>query len=171
MSASLLIQHGRTHRFVIAPIWIVLLLVATGCGVRSSADNAAATPAASATSQAAFDPNALFFPQQAAVEGDRAVMEALTVGMLLVDNSCLRLMQPGQPSYLIVWPPDVTLDLTQDFIQVRTKTGRLVAQVGSMVQMSGGVVDSVANQALSQPLPAECPGPYWIVGDEIGSPK
>lgn len=168
------VRHHHTTWFVVALICIVLLLGTTGCGVGGSANGTAAAPGTPASSEAASDTPELFFPQQAAVNGDRVVMEALTVGMLEVVDSCIRLVHQNHPSYLVVWPPDVTLDTTQEFIQVRTKTGQLVAQVGSLVQMSGGVVDTVAQveakQALSQPLPAECPGPYWIVGDQVGSP-
>lgn len=168
------VRYHHTTRFVVALICVLLLLGTTGCGAQGAANGTAAAPATPASSEAASDTQALFFPQQAAVDGDRVVMEALTIGMLEVVDSCIRLVHQNHPSYLVVWPPDVTLDTTQEFIQVRTKTGQLVAQVGSLVQMSGGVVDTVAQveakQALSQPLPAECPGPYWVVGDQIGSP-
>lgn len=75
----------------------------------------------------------------------------------------------GGASYLIVWPPDVTLSVTREAIQVRDQAGQVVARVGDEVQLGGGELSlqSPIVQELHEPLPSGCPGPYWLASGII----
>jgi hypothetical protein len=57
---------------------------------------------------------------------------------------------------------------------VRVVTGAItgnrkevVLHIGEMVRLSGGETENLDEQ-LRQALPANCPGPYWVVGFEVG---
>lgn len=111
----------------------------------------------------------VFFPKQKETEGERAVMDALLTGDLVEANGCLRVnASESGNSYLLIWPPDFSRTTENGMIQVRDGSGQVVVQVGDKVRISGGEVPTEAAQEFSdQPLPHDCPEPYWIVGDEI----
>jgi hypothetical protein len=107
----------------------------------------------------------VFFPQLLPANGERAYPEALIEGTLIIDNDCLRVQaREGDTSYLIIWPPHVVLNITNDTIQVTDQESRAVAQVGEAVQLGGGEIfpEAPMVQELREPLPATCSGPYWI---------
>lgn len=111
----------------------------------------------------------VFFPKQKETEGERAVMDALLTGELVEVNGCLRVnaLETGS-SFLLIWPPHFTRTTESGITQVRNESGKVIIRVGEKVRISGGEVPSEFIQELSdQPLPRECPEPYWIVGDEI----
>lgn len=140
-------------------MWLVLIAVSlavTACG--------------DAPTTAAVPNRAIFFPQQRAVQGEREVMEADLIGELVVVEGCLRVnSRYSDTSYLLVWPPDFTLNTENDAIQILNGAGQIVARVGDEVRISGGEIRSVEflDERVRQKLPAGCPGPYWIVGDEV----
>jgi len=142
------------------PALIAVSLAAAACGDRSTtASTSAPAPA-------------IFFPQQKAVDGERVSMEALLAGKLALVEGCLYVheSQTGV-SYLLVWPPDSRLNVQDGAIQILDGAGQVVARVGDEIHVSGGEVASFEhlNEYLRQTLPDDCPGPYWIVGEEIRS--
>ena len=121
--------------------------------------------------EGAASKTSVFFPKQAPVVGPREVMLALFEGQLVVVDRCLRVNDSGSSiSYLLVWPPEYTVRGGADPIQVLDGAGQVVARVGEQVRVSGGEIESVRylDEQVRQTLPADCAGPYWIVGDEVG---
>ena len=107
----------------------------------------------------------VFFPQLLPANGERAYPEALIEGTLIIANDCLRVQAPeGDTSYLIIWPPHVALNITNNMIQLTDQESQAVVQVGDAVQLGGGEISPETEmvQELREPLPAACPGPYWI---------
>lgn len=95
------------------------------------------------------------------------------IGELVEVEPCIRVNdRDSDTSYLLVWPPDVTATTENDTVRVVTGaiTGNrkeVVLHVGEMVRLSGGETENLDEQ-LRQALPANCPGPYWVVGIEVG---
>ena len=136
----------QTQAFVI----IIILLIITACS-----DNPTNTPSPTP-----------FFPQQR--DEPNGSMEALLVGELVLVDGCLRVNDSSGNSYLLVWPQGFSLRTEGNVIQVVDSTGRSVAQVGDNLEVGGGEVPAGwAGELSAQPLPSGCPGPYWIVGEQI----
>ncbi len=103
-------------------------------------------------------------------------MEAELIGDLVLVNGCLRVNSIyGDGSVLPIWPPEFTLKAekratvaAQDEIQVLDGAGQVVARAGQEVYMGGGggSATSLADCVRGQ-LPADCTGPYWIVGEGV----
>ena len=161
----------------------MLLLLLGGCGQLAATD---ATSSGTGTLQPAEQTSAaaevamplesvtdVSFPKQASVDGPRVVMEAFVVGPLSEEDRCLRVRdRNGETSYLIVWPPGVQLRRTGDGLALINDAEQVLVQVGETIRISGGALPTAteveSRQPLSQPLPSSCPGPYWVVGEEIG---
>lgn len=99
-------------------------------------------------------------------------MEALLFGQLSEVDGCLRVQDSnGVTSYLIIWPPAVKLRITRESIAILNDADAVIMQVGDIIRLSGGTLETVAQlesrQLLSQPIPAHCAGPYWVVGEEM----
>ena len=100
-------------------------------------------------------------------------MSALLVGRLVVDERCLRVIhQYGDgtsTSYLPIWPAGVSLYQADTLIEIHTAQGQIVARVGEPISLGGGEVPADALpeviEPVIQPVPADCPGPYWVVAD------
>ena len=109
----------------------------------------------------------IFFPQQPPVKGERVVDEALLIGELILVDGCLRVTSQGGTSYLLVWPPDVTLRTENNRIEILNQAGHVVARVGDVIQVGGGEIGATpaSDERVPQHLPPACPGPYWLVGD------
>src|SRR5258706_5805800 len=134
-------------------IWItVLLIFATGCSKNIGVTH---TPT-------------LFFPQQK--ETPNAIMDALLVGKLMLVNDCLRVNDENNNSFLPIWPQGFSARLNDGIIEVVDENDQLIAQVDDNLRIGGGEMpgQSIKGYTL-QPLPDNCPGPYWIVGDKITS--
>jgi hypothetical protein len=95
------------------------------------------------------------------------------VGELDKVDSCIRVNdRDSDASYLLVWPPDIAVTTEKDSIRVVTgvTTGNrkeVVLRIGETIRLSGGETDSLDEQ-LKQTVPENCPGPYWVVGTEVG---
>jgi hypothetical protein len=109
------------------------------------------------------------FPRQEPVEGVRVVMEAELIGELVLVNGCLRVKSIyDDRSVLPVWPPEFTLRAENDALQVLDGAGQVVARVGQEVYMGGGGGSATSlAECVRQQLPADCTGPYWIVGEGV----
>lgn len=96
-------------------------------------------------------------------------MESVLSGELLLDNDCLRI-NDGYSNYLIIWPPGFSMRTEGEEIQVIDSNGKVVARVGDNIYVSGGEFpgekarEYIEESIVGKPLPAGCPGPYWIVG-------
>lgn len=114
----------------------------------------------------------IFFPQQEPVEGERETMSAETFGTLVVIDGCIRVNHDeSDTSWLLIWPPDFTLDTANDPIQILDEAGNVVVRVGDKVRVGGGEVLSPTffDEKMKQQLPPNCLAPYWIVGDKVSS--
>ncbi len=110
----------------------------------------------------------IHFPQLKPATGERAFPEALLEGTLRLDGRCLR-AEGGDQSYLVLWPPHVRLDRGGGSPRLVDEKSRVNAEVGGTVRLSGGEVEAAAAvlRELSEPLPTDCPGPYWLAGSLI----
>ena len=102
-------------------------------------------------------------------------MESLGGGKLELDNGCLRM-----DKYLLIWPHGFSLRTEGEEILVIDDGGQVVARVGDKITVGGGeITDSSFNvpgktakefieeSIIGQPLPDDCTGPYWIVGETV----
>ena len=104
------------------------------------------------------------FPQQR--EG-LDVLEALLEGQLVLEDGCLRATSVNGTDYLLIWPHGY--ELTVDGQEIRIRDGSGVSlSVGEEVRIGGGTRKLAHVRTLvEQPLPDDCPGPYWIVGEVL----
>ena len=96
-----------------------------------------------------------------------AFMEALLVGKLIVKDGCLRVSaSEGDRGHLIIWQPDYFLNSNEGVIEILDRNGEVVARVGEEIRMGGGEVALTENlkRQLREPLPEQCEGPYWLMG-------
>ncbi len=104
----------------------------------------------------------VFFPRQL---GGTSTDAALLKGKLVLDDQgCIRVNSDA--GYLLLWPEDFSVRGTGSSVQILDGQERVVARIGDQVEMSGGAVDTHEwpHSKAVQDLPAECKGPYWMVG-------
>jgi len=97
-------------------------------------------------------------------------MEALLVGKLIVKDGCLRVSASDRDrGHLIIWQPDYFLNSNEGVIEILDRRGEAVAHVGEEIRIGGGEVALTANlkQQLHEPLPEQCEGPYWLMGQLV----
>ena len=93
-------------------------------------------------------------------------------GELVSENGCLRIMVTyDDASRLLIWPQ--TADMAADGQGVRITDESGVSSsfsVGDKLRVSGGEtkIDHV-QKIVVQPIPSNCPGPYWLVGLEVAA--
>jgi|LGVE01.1.fsa_nt_gb hypothetical protein len=150
-------QKLKILKVAIIGIGIIVSILVTGCVEKPSQNGGSDNTSSSAP----------FFP----VQNDpnpNCYMTALLVGELVIEDCCLRVGDD-----LLVWPHGFSLSIECEVIQVIDDTGQPIARVGEKVKVSGGEVGTSELPGgylseLSAKLPSDrCPGPYWIVGDEI----
>jgi hypothetical protein len=96
------------------------------------------------------------------------------IGKLVTVDGCLRVNErDSSTSYLLVWPPEYTekVSIEKDTVQIIDRGKTVVWHIGEMVHLGGGEIPSIEylDERLRQKLPANCPGPYWVVGDVTSS--
>jgi hypothetical protein len=97
-------------------------------------------------------------------------------GKLVEVDGCLRVNdRDSDTSYLLVWPADLAVAVKNDTVQIviGTVTGNrkeVTLHIGEMVRLSGGETRQL-DERLKPTVPERCPGPYWVVGNEISSLK
>lgn len=98
-----------------------------------------------------------------------AFMEALSEGELVVKDDCLYVMgRDGRVGSLIIWQPDYFLNDNAGTIEVLDRQGEVVARVGETIRLGGGEVPLRSfEQYLREPLPSQCSGPYWLMGEVV----
>jgi len=111
------------------------------------------------------------FPRQKHSIGS---MEALMEGELVLENGCLRVKvsnvyaSDDEPSVLIIWDLRFSTRTEERVVQlIDTLTGNVLASVGDFVSMGGGFISPPTYLGLVDPVPEECPGPYWLVGEFV----
>jgi len=102
------------------------------------------------------------FPQLKMRSG--AFMEALLTGELVLEDCYLRI-----DGTLIIWQPDYFVNNNDGTIEILDRNGEVVARVGEEVCMGGGEITSIEhiNKLLKEPLPQDCEGPYWLMGEIV----
>ncbi|GAJ24513.1 unnamed protein product, partial [marine sediment metagenome] len=70
---------------------------------------------------------------------------------------------------LIIWQPDYFVNNNDGTIEILDRNGEVVARVGEEVCMGGGEITSIEhiNKLLKEPLPQDCEGPYWLMGEIV----
>jgi hypothetical protein len=104
----------------------------------------------------------LFMPQLKL--RDVAFMEALLIGELVVEDGCLRVRGDNE-NYLVIWQADYFLTNNKGTVKILDETGAAAARVGKMVYLGGGEQSAVDNAELRQPIPEQCSGSYWRMGE------
>ena len=100
-------------------------------------------------------------------------MTAVLIGELIVSDGCLRVNDVNSgTSFLLVWPRGQhTVSVEGDTVRIvdRVEGKTVVWHIGEIVCLGGGGGKSIEHldERLRPELPlsANCPGPYWIVGD------
>lgn len=106
-----------------------------------------------------------FFPQ--AINTPTVYLEALFTGELILDNGCLRVKDTDGNSVLLIWHPGFSTRMDQGNVQIVDSTGQVAASVGDFVAVGGGFDSNPTWIGLAEPLPNDCLGPYWLVGEAI----
>ena len=102
------------------------------------------------------------FPQ---MREDGDIMEALHVGELVLDNGCLRSRNIDGTDYLLIWPQRFELTVDGQDIRISDDSG-VSLSVGQEIGFGGGEMPlDHLHTLVEQPVPNDCPGPYWIVGE------
>ena len=95
-------------------------------------------------------------------------MTAQTNGELVLTDGCFRLQRAEPDSgYLLIWPRGFGARLENGRYQVLDDEGYVVAQVGDFLHLSGGEIPSDMASGFAEALPAQCPGPHWVVGLQV----
>ena len=110
----------------------------------------------------------IFLPKQPPTASS---MAALMEGELIEVDGCLRITDGYyEAGFLIIWPYDVDIQVTESDIELLNGAGQVVARTGEPLRLGGGAMESPVAQAnfdkLIPGLPlAGCPGPYWVAGE------
>jgi hypothetical protein len=112
----------------------------------------------------------IYFPRQKKTEGERAVMEALVRGTLVLVDNCIRLQYQADEvdiDYLLIWPPDFYISNENGAVNILDENKNIVASIGDKVKMGGGEIHllSLLDKFIQEQVPPQCPGLYWIVGE------
>jgi hypothetical protein len=109
------------------------------------------------------------FPRQKHTVGG---LEALMTGELVLENGCLRVKVSSsyaptdETSVLIIWDLRFSTRTEDGVVQlIDSQTENVLAKVGDVVQMGGGYVPTPTYLGLVNPLPDDCPGPYWLISE------
>jgi len=109
------------------------------------------------------------FPRQKPVEGMRTSMLAQLIGTLWLDaeRGCLYIRSLYDDRELLpIWPPEFTLQVDGDLVQVLDGQGEVAVDVEQEVYLGGGYV-SVTDEWILQQIPDACRGEYFVVGNEV----
>ncbi len=95
-----------------------------------------------------------------------AAMEGLIRGELVLEGRCLRLVDPGSESYLLIWPSWARL-VSDPRVAVVDGSGNVLVRVGERIAAGGGEPGSLSSDDVTPPPPLACEGPYWAVGSTL----
>jgi hypothetical protein len=91
-------------------------------------------------------------------------------GTLAVENGSLRVARNDATGIttLPIWPSGYSYRVKNGKVEVLDDEGVIVARTSDRVSIGGGEAEaSSLDQSIAQPLPGDCPGPYWLVGGVI----
>ena len=136
-----------TRSTVIWMVFTTMLLAMTAC-------NTAPTPTPSPTPQ---------------VRIIATRYTALLVGELVMTDGCLRVnsILHSDASYLLVWAPEQQVSVEKDTVRIvdHLEGKTVVWHIGEIVRLGGaGGEFKHLDERQRAELPANCPGPYWLVG-------
>lgn len=107
------------------------------------------------------------FPQK--IKPPSVYIDILIDGNLVLDNGCLRVSRVSGDSFLLIWDSRFSTRTEQGIVQViDSSTSEVLVSVGDFVEVGdGGDFTHPTWMWLKQPIPDECPGPYYLVGESI----
>ncbi len=163
-------KPGRGQRFAWAAVIPIAVSVLIGCTAIPPPTAIRPTPPPSTTpprprASASLAADAPFFPQQLPPD-PMAAMEGLIRGELVLEGRCLRLVESGSESYLLLWPSHVRL-VTDPRVAVVDGSGNVLVRVGERIAAGGGEPGSLSSDDVTPPPPLPCEGPYWAVGSTL----
>ena len=109
--------------------------------------------------------DSIYFPQLKIRSS--SFMEALLIGTLEVEKSCLLVKQEEDDQRMvIVWQTDYFLNDNEGKIEMLDRDGNVVARVGETLYLGGGEIGGIEADKLQAPMPQECPSsPLWLMGE------
>ena len=124
-----------------------------GCGTLRPTENTATE-----------DTTGPHFPKQH--DGVNVILEADLVGDLVLENRCLRVTSVNGTNFMLIWPAGSQLTTDgRGALQVLDNWGTSLL-VGQEIRIGGGVLSGVRLRSwVEEPIPPDCPGPYWAVGE------
>ncbi|MBI5839478.1 MAG: hypothetical protein HZB19_05195 [Chloroflexi bacterium] len=137
--------------------FIIVCIMITAC-----ANQVTSAPATTPTSRSSLVTS---FPQ--IINTPPAYLEARFTGELVLNNGCLRVKDSDGFSVLLIWRPGFSTRTEQGVVQIVDSTGQVTASVGDFVEVGGGFDSNPTSYGLAEPLPKDCPGSYWLVGEWI----
>ncbi|MBI5841031.1 MAG: hypothetical protein HZB19_13115 [Chloroflexi bacterium] len=142
------------------PTLIILCIMITAC-----ANQVTSAPVSTSTSAPSLGAH---FPQK--INTPIAYLDTpLIEGELVLDNGCLRVsgvknLLAGD-NFLLIWDTRFSTTTEQGVVQVvDSNTGEVLVSVGDYVAIGDG---GDTTYPTKKPIPDECPGPYWVVGELI----
>ena len=92
-------------------------------------------------------------------------------GTLIEEDGCVRVKDDRGKEFTLVWPPDLRLIKEGNLIRIESGLvsglyNERIFHIGDMVELAGGFVGQPDEQ-LMDTIPANCPGPYWVVGSNL----
>lgn len=100
-------------------------------------------------------------------------LDTFVTGKLAFEHGCLRISEvsglKAGDNLLLIWDPRFTNRMDQGVVRViNVSTGDVLASAGDFVEVGlGGSLTNPTWLWLKRPIPKECPGPYWVVGEYI----
>jgi len=90
--------------------------------------------------------------------------------VLYTPMRCPRIQsESGTSDFMPIWPQGYSLEFMEDNIEIRDKTGNLIAREGDELSLFGGGIphrwDSDEYRQLYYELPGDCHAPYFIVDE------
>jgi hypothetical protein len=109
-----------------------------------------------------------YFP--VAAQPESTYPSALITGKLVVDGDYMRVKSGWffAKGSLLIWPYGYSLKTADGKISVVDKDGQVVAAVGDEAKFGGGAIPlETVEKYVGKSLPANCPGPYWLVSGVV----
>ncbi len=108
----------------------------------------------------------IFLPQLRVKSAES--MAALLEGDLEIVASCPRIIpEYDSTGWLIIWQPDYFVSDNHGIIEIIDRDGQAVARQSEHINMGGGEIPSISFEELREPIPSQCEGPYWLMGELV----